>query len=282
MASQADGLLVDSDLVGVDGGLLQNAALIDRGRLQNLLHLLGQSPAVFRQRHGAALLYALDQTQNGLASGPEIGLQRCTLHGTHRAVFPDRLVHHGQNVRRDLLLVLFLLFHDEHIGHPRQRRHGDVVRHAVVLRDRVQRREIALEHRAVERNFHLRVRRNIDRDEHVNLAARNFFLHSSLDRVLSKAEHARQLHAAIQIPVVDGSDLDRDLPAADRLRRTAVTGHTLDQNTFLRISRSGVLAGAVIPRSCSMSPRRCSPRSRPRRRSRRSRPRPAPDMCPAA
>ncbi len=281
MAPQADGLFVHSDLVSVDGGLLQNAALIDRGRLQNLLHLVGQSPAVFRQRHGAALLHALDQCEDRLAPGPEIGLQCRALHSAHRAVFSDRLVHHRQDVRRDLLLILFLLFHDEHIRHPRQRRHRDVVRHTIVLCDRVQCREIPLEHRAVERNFHLRVRGDVDRDEHIDLAARDLLLHAGFDRVLGEAEHARQLHAAIQIPVVDRPDLDRDLPAADRLRRTAVAGHTLDQNTFLRISIPGVIAGAVIPLPCSASPRPCSPRSRPRRRSRRSRLRPAPDTCPA-
>ena len=56
MAPQADGLLVHSHLVRVDGGLHQDPLLVDGGALQHLLHPGGELGAVLRLRSHVAQL----------------------------------------------------------------------------------------------------------------------------------------------------------------------------------------------------------------------------------
>ena len=66
MAAQADSLFVNGDLIGVDGSLLQNAALVDIRLAEHVLHLLRQARAVLRERDGAAGFDLFHKGQNGL------------------------------------------------------------------------------------------------------------------------------------------------------------------------------------------------------------------------
>ena len=47
-------------------------------------------------------------------------------------------------------------------------------------------------------------------------------------RVLRKGIHPGHLHGAVQIPVVDGADLHRDVPLVQLLSCPAVAGHALN------------------------------------------------------
>jgi len=235
MAAQTHRFLVHRDFVGIDGGFLQDAGLVDIGPAQDLLHLLRQARAVFRQCDGAALFDLFHKTENCLGPAAEIGLQRSPLGRAHGVEPFDGLVRHREDVGGDLLLVVLLLLDDEHVGQSGERRDRDVVPHAVFLRDGAQRVKISFQHGLVERNFFILPRSSVRRDEHVDLAAGDDFLDAGLYGILRISIDTRQFDRAVEIAVVDGAQLHGDLPVVDRLHRPAVAGHAFNQSSFLRM-----------------------------------------------
>ena len=95
MAAQADRFFIHGDLVGVDGGLLQNTALVDIRRAEYLLHFLSQPGAILRKRHGAARLDLFHKRQNGLRAAAKIGLHGRALLLAHGVEFGKRLLDDG-------------------------------------------------------------------------------------------------------------------------------------------------------------------------------------------
>ena len=143
---------------------------------------------------------------------------------------PFCLLRDGNEVGNDSLLVLLLLFHDEHVRKARQRRRSDVVAHLVVPCDGTHRFKIALKHRPVEGNADILICGDVDRHEQIDLAAADVLLNALLQRVLCIGKSAGQTHAAIEKAVVDGAKLHGDFAAVQSLHRAAVAGHALNQN----------------------------------------------------
>ena len=245
MAAQADGLLIHGDLVGVDGGLLQDAAFVDIRLAEDLLHLLRQPRAVLCERDGASGLDLFDEGQNGLRAAAEVCLHGRALFFAHGVELRQRLFDDGQDIVRQLLLVLLLLLHDEDVGHAGQGGDGNIIAHAVIGGDGLECGEIPFEHGLIERDLQAGVGRHVNGNEQIQLAAVHVCLDEGLDRVLGKAVDARELDVQIQIAVVDRPHLDGDLPAVDGFFRAAVAGHTSDHVAFLPFYSSAV-AGARL------------------------------------
>ena len=240
MAAQADRFFVHGDLVGVDGGLLQNAALVDIRRAEYLLHFFGQPGAVLRKRHGAARLDLFHKRQNGLRAAAKVGLHGRALLFAHGVEFGKRLLDDGQDILRQLLLVLLLLLDHKDVRHTGQGSDGNVVSDAVIGGDGLERGQIPFQNGLIECNLDAHILGDINGDEHIQLAAVHVRLDERLDCILRKAIDARELDVQIQIAVVDCPQLDGDLTSVDDFFRAAIAGHTSNHvvsSIFLRAVR---------------------------------------------
>ena len=205
MAAQTDGLLIDGDAVGKDGGLRQDAALVDRRAGEHLAQLVLEPGAVFRQRDGAALLDAADKAADGLRAGAEVGSHGRALRLAHGLIDGDGLRRNGGQVGKILLFVLLRLLHHEDVGQRGERGSADIVLHAVICDHGTHGAQIPLEHGAVQRNGSLLRARRVHADEHVHLAALDGVLYKLFDRILRVGERAGQAHGAIEEAIVDGA-----------------------------------------------------------------------------
>ena len=127
MGAQADGLLVDGDLIGKDGGLGQNAGLVDGGRLQDLLHLGGQARAVLRNGLRRALLDHAGDVLDGIEPAADVGGKALALGRAHPIVRGKRVIEHGAEVGGDALQVLLRLGDGQDVGKAGDGRRGDLV-----------------------------------------------------------------------------------------------------------------------------------------------------------
>ena len=100
--AQAHGLLVHGDLVGVDGGLGQDARFVDRRALQDLLHARGQLLAVLAHRFGRALLDLAGERFDGREPAADVLGQLAAFRRAHLVIglralrrAPRRCLHRG-------------------------------------------------------------------------------------------------------------------------------------------------------------------------------------------
>ena len=229
MAPQADGLLVHSHLIRVDGGLHQDPLLVDGGALQHLLHPGGELGAVLRHRLRRPHLHLSGVALNGVQPVGDVLRQLLPLYGPHVIVRGQRLVQDRAEVGADSLQVLIRLRDGEDVREPGQRlRRGPIVRCAADVRQLPQGGGILGRQLPVHRNLdHIRGS-GVHGDEHVHLSPGHRLLDVLFHCVLRKGIHPGHLHGAVQIPVVDGADLHRDVPLVQLLSCPAVAGHALN------------------------------------------------------
>ena len=129
MRAQTHGLLVHGDLVGVDGGLGQDARFVDRRALQDLLHARGQLFAVLAYRFGRALLDLAGERFDGREAAADVLGQLLPLCRAHLVIGRERFVEHLADVRANGLQVLLRLRDGQHV-----RNAGEVRRVGLLLK----------------------------------------------------------------------------------------------------------------------------------------------------
>ena len=168
---QAHRLLVDGNLVSEDGGLGQQARLVDGRRLQQLAHLALELLAVLRDRLRRALLHPADDRLDRVGPAQHVLRQLRALDLAHAAVGDERLVQHETDVGRDGLEILLRARHRQHVGELRKRRRRDLAlerEHVLQLR---QRGKVTARERFVDRDNRLLRPGALDCDEDVRLTA---------------------------------------------------------------------------------------------------------------
>ena len=233
MAAQADRLLIHSDFICKNRSFGQDAAFIDGCGFQDLTHLVFQAGAVFSHSNGAAGFHLFHQLQNGLGAAAQVIGQSDTLGSTHGIISLQRLVHNAQQVSAQLIFISLCLLHDKNIRKTGQTGDTDVITHLIIVGDLFHCRQVAFQYRAVQGDLHRLAGRYRDADHNIYLTPGHRGLHPLLDCVLRKAVRSGHLDAAIQIAVIDRTDLYRIHPAIYSLYRTAVTSHTPNHNLFL-------------------------------------------------
>ena len=240
MAAQADRFFVYGNFVSIDGGFLQNTALVDIRRAEHLLHFFGQPGAILRKCDGAARFNLFDKRQHCFRAAAKVGLHGRALFFAHGVEFGKRLLDDGQDIVCQLLLVLFLFLNHKDVRHAGQGSDGNVVSDAVIGGDGLERGQIPFQNGLIECNLDARILGDINGDEHIQLPAVHVRLDERLDRVLRKAVDTRELDVQIQIAVVDCPQLDGDLTSVDDFFRAAIAGHTSNHvvsSIFLRAVR---------------------------------------------
>ena len=197
MAAQADRLLVHGDLVREDGGLGQDAALVDGLVLQDLPHLLLQALAVIGDSLGVQLLHLGHQLQDGGGAAAQVVLQGQALRHAHGVVSLQGQLHHTQQIRLQLILVSLGLIHHEHIAHAGQGADADVVLDAVLGHHLPHGGEVALENGLVQCHLHIRLSLGADGDVDIHLAPGDGGLDRGLDGLLGEGEAPGQLDGAV-------------------------------------------------------------------------------------
>ena len=255
MAVQPHRLLVHRHLVGKDRRLGEDTGLIDGGGLQHLHHLVLQPLAVSRHRFRGALLHAAHRLLDGIGAAAHVLGQLRALYGAHLVVGCQRAVQYGTNIGGDGVHILLRLGNGQHIGEFCQHIRRDAPLQTKGLLQAHQRLVVAASQRLVDGNHRLIGAGGIDGDEHIHLAPGHRLLHAGLDGVLGENIRTGHLHGAVQIAVVDGAYLHRDIAAAAHFAGAAVAGHTSDHSII-----SFVLLGKERPRlSCVSKSKRVYP-----------------------
>ena len=96
----------------------------------------------------------------------------------------------------------------------------------------MQRRQIVLRDRMVHRNRNVAALLRLHADVNLNLAACNARRGSLFHGIIQKAVLTRSLYRAVQIAVVDRTQLCCDGSAVQLLLGTSVAGHTLHKYLF--------------------------------------------------
>lgn len=197
MAAQADRFFVYGNFVSIDGGFLQNTALVDIGCAEYLLHFLSQPGAILRKCDGAARFNLFDKRQHCFRAAAKVGLHGRALFFAHGVEFGKRLLDDGQDIICQLLLVLFLFLNHKDVRHAGQGRNGNVIAHAVICSDGLERGEIPLQNGLIECNLDARILGDINGDEHIQLPAVHVRLDERFDGILREAVDTRKLDVQI-------------------------------------------------------------------------------------
>ena len=237
MAAKTNSLLIHCHLISEDGSLRQNTALVDGSIGQDLLQLGFQSCPVVHHSLGISLLHLGHQFQNGLATAAQVIFQRHALRAAHGIVALDGFGHHAHQIGLQLILIGFGPLHAEHLRQPGHSRNADVIGHAVVGDHLPHSGQISFQHGAVQGDLDFLISLGTDGDKHIHLATGNSSLHRLLHGFLRKGQASGQLHAAIQIAIVDGAKLHCKLTAIDRFHSPAITGHAFNQLHYPLFSR---------------------------------------------
>ena len=233
MTAQADGLLIHSHLVGVDGGFQQNALGVNRGTLQDLLHSGRQLLTVLGHGLRRAFLHLCGAGEDGVQPAGDVGGQLLSFHGAHFVICTQGLFQHGTEVRTDGLQILVLLRDGQNV-----RESGQRLRRQLVSGGAAQFRQLSQGggvlgcQLPVDADLGYVGGGCVHRDEHVHLAPGDGPLDAGFHGLFRKAVHPGHLHRAVQIPVIDGAHLHGDVPLVELLPSPAVAGHTFDQNAL--------------------------------------------------
>ena len=127
VTAQADGLLVHSHLVGIDGGLGEDAALIKLGVLKHLRHFGAQAGPVVGHNTGGALLHPGSEGLDGACPAGHILEELFALPRPHGVKVLKGQLQHGADVRAHGLQILLDLLHQEDILEPGEQGNRNVV-----------------------------------------------------------------------------------------------------------------------------------------------------------
>ena len=230
MAPQPHGLLVHGDLVGVDGGLLQDPLLVDGGGLQHLPHLGRQLLPVLPDGLRGPLLHLGGHALDGAEPPADVLRQLLALHGPHGVVGGQRLVQHGAEVGADGLQVLVRLGDGEDIREPGQLLGGHALLPAADGGESLKGLGVLGREGGVHVDLRHVRRRGVHADEDIHLPPGDRLLHPGLHGVLGEGVHPGHLHGTVQIAVVDTADLHGDIPEVPGGPGAAIACHTLDQS----------------------------------------------------
>ena len=226
MAAQTHRLLVDGDMVSKNGGLGDDACLVDIGRGEHRLELLAQTRLISGCRLGSGRFDLRDERLDARELLGHVRTELFTLALTHLVIIRQRLLRQLDQAGADLILIRFRLFHGQNVRKTHERHERHVVFQIIAHGERVERVNISAQQRLVHTQDGVLRLRGVDRDEHVQLAAADVLLDGGFDRVLGEEEVARHAHGNIQVAVVDALELDRNAQALDGALRAAIAGHT--------------------------------------------------------
>ena len=226
MAAQTHRLLVNGDMVGKNGGLGDDACLVDIGRGEHRLELLAQARLIGGCRLGSGRFYARHQRLDARELFSHVRTELFTLALAHLVIIRQCLLRQLDQAGTDLILIRLRLFHGQDVRKTHERHKRHVVFQIIAHGERVERVNISAQQRLVHTQDGVLRLRGVDRDEHVQLAAADMLLDGGFDRVLGEEEVARHAHGNIQVAVVDALELDRNAQALDGALRAAIAGHT--------------------------------------------------------
>ena len=236
MAAQTHGLLIHRHLIGKNGRLSEDTGGIQLGVGEHLVHPGLQLGAVLGHRLGRALLHLTHQFLDAGSTGEHVSLQPRSLPGTHLVEVVKSPVQNGTDVLSPLLHILLRLFRQQYVGEPGQQGHGDVLGQAVALGQLGKGGVIAVGQGLVHRHLDLFASGGIQGDEYVYLSPGNGVLHPAFDGLLRKEVEPGHADIAVQVAVIDRTQLHRDGAAVEGILCPAVAGHTFDHGGHFLMS----------------------------------------------
>ena len=197
--------------------------------MQHLLHPGGELGPVFRHGLGGPFLHLAGIGLDGGEAVADVLRQLGALHGPHGIISGQGFFQYGAQIGADTLQILVRLGDGEHVREAGQRLRPHLeVFTAADLRQLPQGGDISGGQFPVDGDFRHIGGGGVHGDEHIHLAPGNGLLDTALDGVLGEGVHSGHLHRAVQIPVIDGADLHRDVPLVQHLAGPAIAGHTFD------------------------------------------------------
>ena len=152
MAVQADGLLIDSGLIGKDGSLSNKAAFVDVAVAQQFLQAGVELIAVSLHAACAVFLDLADQRLDGIEAARHILFQLFALDGAHSHKGIHGLFSHRLHILPEFFLVGGGSSLGQHIGETRKHTNGDIVFQVHPLHHLVQGGAVALGQLPVDRH----------------------------------------------------------------------------------------------------------------------------------
>ena len=239
MAAQAHRLFIYRRLIGEDGGLGEDAALVHSGGLEHLLHTAQQLFTIGGNSLRRTLLHLAYHLLDGADTGGNILRQFLTFHGTHGVIGGQRCFRHGNQVGSHALQVLFRLGNGKYIRETGQGRGAHIAFQIEALLQMAQGFIIIARQRVIDGDYHFLCAVTLDGDEHIHLTAGDGLLHATLDSILGEDIGAGHLHGAVQITVIDRTNLNSDVSSVQCLLCSTVTGHTFDHSRSFLSKRRG-------------------------------------------
>ena len=251
MAAQPDGLLVHGGLVAKDGGLGQDAGVVDVPVLQNGLELLVKAVGVGLHPACAQGLHLPHALLEEAKAALHIGLHLCALGGTHGDEIVQCLCRHGGDVRPELLLVHVGVAGGQHVREAGQARGRDVVFDAQLFRNTAQGLLIAAGQLHVHGDDGVGSLHVLDGHTQLDLAAGDPLVELLFQAAVHVVAAAGNAGRILEIPGVDAAQLDRDLAAIAHSSPPAKTGHAQDHMRYV----PSLFMGGYADRSRYMYPR---------------------------
>ena len=197
MAAQADGLLIYGDLVGKDGRLREDAALVQLLALQDFLHPGGELLAILRHGLWGTGLHLLHQLGDPLRLAAKISAEFLPLPLPHGIEPLQGLGQDSTDILGDKLRVRLLLLHQQHVGETGEQGDGQIVPQAVNLPQLLQGRVVAVGHRPVQLDVHLIGGGAVDAHKDIHLPPAHALLDLGLDPLLGKDIEPGDLDGAV-------------------------------------------------------------------------------------
>ena len=251
VAAQTDGLLVHGGLVAEDGGFRQDAGVVDAAVLEDGLELLVEAAGVGFDAACAQGLHPAHPLLEEAQAALHVGLHLGTLGGAHGDEVVQRLSRHGGDVGPELFLVHVGVAGGQHVREAGQRRDGDVVLDAELLRKVPQGLLVAAGQLHVDGHFCVGGLHVLDGHAQLDLAAGDPLVELLFQAAVHVAAAAGDAGRILEIPGVDAAQLDRDLAAIQYSSPPAKTGHAQDH--ILHVS--SLLMGGYADKLRYMYPR---------------------------
>ena len=251
MAAQTDGLLVHGGLVAEDGGFRQDAGVVDAAVLEDGLELLVEAVGVGFDAACAQGLHPAHPLLEEAQAALHVGLHLGTLGGAHGDEVVQRLSRHGGDVGPELFLIHVGVAGGQHVREAGQRRDGDVVLDAELLRKVPQGLLVAAGQLHVDGHFCVGGLHVLDGHAQLDLAAGDPLVELLFQAAVHVAAAAGDAGRILEIPGVDAAQLDRDLAAIQYSSPPAKTGHAQDH--ILHVS--SLLMGGYADKLRYMYPR---------------------------
>ena len=226
MAAQADGLLVHCGLVAEDGGLGQDAGIVDVPVFQDNLELFIQAVGVGLHPARAQRLHPADALFQKAQAALDVGLHLSTLGGAHLHERFQRLRRDGGDVLPQLLLVHIRVAGGENVREAGNEAGGGVVLDAELLGQVPQGLLVASSQLPVHGDDGVGGVHVLHRQAQFHLAAGDLLVQLLFQAAVHIAAGPGHPGRILKVPGIDAAQLHRDLTAIAHRCAPAKTGHT--------------------------------------------------------